>query len=90
MVYEILGVKALEGTSKKTGRPFDAYLLHCARENPNDTGLIGEEVKQLFIDKRFLLEDVKRLGSFGAMVGSCVAVSYDSNGFVESCSLTSE
>ena len=89
MVYEILGIKPLEGTSKKTGKPFDAYLLHCARENPNDSTLFGHEVKQLFVDKRFLLDDVKSLGSFAALVNMYVSVSYDSNGFIESCSLTS-
>lgn len=90
MVYEILGIKPLEGTSKKTGKPFDAYLLHCSRANPNDTALQGYEVKQLFVDKRFLLEDVKQLGSFSALIGSNVSVSYDENGFIESCELTRE
>lgn len=87
MVCKIVGVMAVEGTSKKTGRPFDAYILHTLRQVPNDDRLKGVEAKQLFVDKKFLLEDVKQLGSYGALVGKDINISFDQGGFVESVSM---
>lgn len=80
----------MSGKSKKSGKPFDAYILMGARVNSNDKELNGMEVKQIFLDKRFLLEDVKRLGSYAAIVGMSVDINYDDGGFVESAQLISK
>lgn len=87
MVCQIIGIKAFEGTSKKTGRSYDAYVLHTVVQNSGDEDLKGHEVKQQFIDKKFLLDDVKRLGGYSALVGQVVDIMYNDRGFVESVML---
>lgn len=87
MVCQIIGVKSLEGTSKKTGKNFDAYVLHTVVQTSGDEDLKGHEVKQQFIDKKFLLDDVKRLGGYSALVGQVVDIMYNDRGFVESVML---
>lgn len=87
MVYQIIGVKAMEGTSKKTGRPFDSYVLHMVVQNSGDQDLKGHEVKQQFVDKKFLLDDVQRLGGYSALVNQVVDIMYNDRGFVESVML---
>lgn len=87
MVCQIIGVKCLEGTSRKTGKNFDAYVLHTVVQNSGDEDLKGHEVKQQFVDKKFLLDDVKRLGGYSALVGQVVDIMYNDRGFVESVML---
>ena len=87
MVCKIIGVKSLEGTSKKTGKNFDSYILHTIVQTSGDPDFKGNEVKQQFVDKKFLLEDVKRLGGYSALVGQFVDIIYNDRGFVESVML---
>lgn len=87
MLYLCLGIKPLQGTSKKTGKPFDSYILHLSHEVPSDPDLFGYEVKQAFVDKKFLLDYVQQTGSYKSIVNQTVNLEYDQGGYVVACSV---
>lgn len=80
MVNKILGIRAIEGTSKKTGKPFDAYILNVVYETPEVDAGMG--TAELFLDKGLLKDAVKQLGGYRQLVGQCVDVDRNASGFV--------
>ena len=87
MLYRCLGVKPLQGTSKRTEKPYDSFILHLSNGVPEKPGLFGHEVKQAFVDKKFLMDYVHQTGSFKTIVNQTVNLEYDQGGFVVGCSV---
>lgn len=74
MLFEVLGKQRFQGTSKRTGKPYDFTRLHCVCGQPL-TGCIGQAVE--FVDCGRDV-DVDAVG-----VGSHVQVYYNKNGYVD-------
>lgn len=74
MIYNLLGFALLEGTSKKTNKPYSFYDLHCSYTSPfqNHQGLAVERIQ---LQKGFL-KDIDLL----ACVGKPVNIDFDSSG----------
>lgn len=50
--YKIIGVEHMEGTSRKTGRPYDMDILHCvAMDKPRNREIVGNEVDKITISR---------------------------------------
>ncbi len=45
---KIVGYIKLKGTSRKTGRPYDGYSLHCTDE-PQGKDFVGDSVLSTFV-----------------------------------------
>lgn len=74
MRIEVVGVKNISGTSKKSGKPFDSYIVHYTRDGSGQ-GVTGRIADSMFIDKSLCAGRVPAVGDF-------LDVSRD-NGFVE-------
>lgn len=83
MKHHIVGIRAVEGTSKKTGKPFDSYIVHTTVENSNEVDA-GIAVKDIFIDKGLLKDAVRDLGSYKQLVGLDMDIDRNEYGFVSS------
>lgn len=78
MKANVIGVKRMEGTSKRTGKPYAGYLFHVAYES-RDKSLIGLETSQEFVPD----------GNYTSVPkpGDKVNISYGKGGFVEDFSI---
>lgn len=74
MKVKVVGVKSIQGTSKKNGKTFDSYIVHYVRDG-NSQGVTGEIADSMFIDKRLCAGRVPAVGDY-------MDVSRD-NGYVE-------
>lgn len=79
MVYEILGIERFEGTSKKTGRPYDFTRLYAvpSRQPKN---VRGRRVEQVDIWNGEYAPDISDIHP-----DDFVDISYGRGGFVEEC-----
>lgn len=80
MKHSIVGIRAVEGTSKKTGKPFDSYILSTTFETQEVDAGIG--VGEVFLDKSLLREAVQVVGSYRALVGMDINIDRNDRGFV--------
>lgn len=76
MIVNVVGVKKVEGTSKKTGKPFDAYIIAYNRE-AKILGYNGMSAGEIFCD-------VSLLAGHVPIPGDTLMVDRNSSGFVES------
>ena len=74
-MVEICGVKYLEGTSKKSGKPYMAYSVHFTEPGEN-SGYTGFTTGTAFIPLNVLNGRVPA-------VGDKVDILYDKNGFLQ-------
>lgn len=51
---QLLGYSKMQGTSKKTGKPYDGYMFHIAY---TDSNVQGHAVNNIFIDSSILEAD---------------------------------
>lgn len=79
MKMHIVGIKAMEGVSKKTGKPFDAFVLSCTLVT--DQVDAGCGVKELFLDKGLLMDAARSFGGYKALVEMDIDVQYNDRGF---------
>lgn len=50
--YQIVGVEHREGTSKKTGKPYNMDVLHCVAVNPpRDPNITGNVVDTIPVSR---------------------------------------
>lgn len=81
MKHHILGIRSFAGTSKKTNKPFDSYILHTTVEGSTDVEY-GVAVKDLFVDKSLLQQPVRDLGGYAQLVGLDIEVDRNEYGFI--------
>lgn len=81
MKHKIIGIRSAQGTSKKSNKPFDCYILHCVLDNSNEVDA-GSAAVQVFLDKSILKDDVRSLGSYHQLVGLDIDIDRNSMGFV--------
>lgn len=51
MQATLLGFQKMEGTSKKTGKPYNGYMLHLGYYDDNVT---GNATAQIFVDSKII------------------------------------
>ena len=73
-MVEICGVKFMEGTSKKSGKPYKAYLIHYTEDGAGQ-GFDGFVTGDAFID-------VSLLNGRKPSVGDRVELFYNKQGFL--------
>ena len=81
MKHKIIGIRSAQGTSKKTNKPFDSYILHCVVENSSEVDA-GSAAVQVFLDKSLLKDEVRSLGSYQQLVGLDIDIDRNAMGFV--------
>ena len=81
MKHRIVGIRSAQGTSKKTGKSFDSYILHCVIDGSSEVDA-GAAVAEVFLDKNHLKADVQNLGSYKQLVGLDVDIDRNAQGFV--------
>lgn len=74
MKAKVIGVKRMEGTSKRTGKPYAGYIFHVAYPS-RDKALMGMEVSQEFVTD----------GNYTKVPqpGDTVNIAYGKGGYVE-------
>lgn len=80
MVHKIVGIRAAQGVSKKTNKPFDSYILAVTYATSEMDEGIG--AGELFVDKSLLAEEVKNLGSYKLLVGEEIDIDRNAGGFI--------
>lgn len=73
-MVEVVGSKYVEGTSKQSGKPYKAYIVHYV-EDGEDQGFMGQITGDAFIAKDML-------GGRAPMPGDMLELSYNKNGFL--------
>lgn len=86
MKFDVVGISAISGTSAKSGKPYDSYILYTSRGKASRCDA-GVQTKELFVDKRFLGDLVNQVGDYTKLVGRCIDVSFDDRGFFDSAAL---
>jgi len=78
-MYKVVGIgERRNGTSSKTGRPYDFTAIYCTRPANNVTGLMAEEVT---------FSHTSGLTFPNIAVGDTINVSYDKRGFLQELSI---
>lgn len=75
--YKLIGYKHIAGTSKKTGNPYDGYVLHVTIKS-TDPGFVGEECLSPYVDR----EMVETAIGFAYQIGDPLDIRFDSRGHV--------
>lgn len=79
--YECIGYRRMEGTSKKTGKPYSFTTVFAIDHNDySQFGVIGQSVRELTIPNVVLDRNPKQL-----TVGCRFKVYYNEARFVEEC-----
>ena len=73
-MVEVIGSKYVEGTSKKSGKPYTAYIVYYTQDGA-DQGVNGKICGDAFVDKRLLNGQIP-------MPGDQIDLLYDKNGFL--------
>lgn len=71
---DLVGYKHLKGKSKKTGEPYDLYML-CTTEISRDEKFQGVETEKSFVSSDRINCELK--------VGMDIDILYDKNGYVK-------
>ena len=74
-MVEVCGVKYVEGTGKKSGKPYQAYIVHYTQEGSSQ-GFQGFITGDAFIDGSLLDGKVPH-------VGDKINLFYNRNGFLQ-------
>lgn len=73
-MVEVVGSKYVEGIGKKSGKPYQAYIVHYVADG-DDEGFMGKITGDAFIDKSLLNGHIP-------MPGDQMELSYNKNGFL--------
>lgn len=75
---QIVGIQYREGTSKKTGNPYKADILHVAFLDPSrQKGFTGSEVAEIWVDRsQGILSHIPK-------PGDVVDIGFNRSGYVE-------
>ena len=85
MKAKVFGIQHLEGTSKKTGRPFAADVLHVLfLDPPRSKEFSGQEVGTIWCDT------ASGVLPYTPPIGSVVDVYYNRAGYVEDVAICNE
>lgn len=75
--YKLIGYKHISGKSKKTGEPYDGYVLHVTIKS-TDHGFIGEECLSPYADRPL----VETAAGFPYQIGDPLDIRFDARGRV--------
>lgn len=75
---KVVGVQEMKGTSKKTGKSYDAVMLHCCGSRE---GVVGEHVEEVWVPRDVWDREVA--APYESVVGMEVFPSYDRRGFLQ-------
>jgi hypothetical protein len=79
---KVLGLNPIKGTSKKTGKPFDAVMVSYADSfSPTDDGAVGQQAVEMFVD-RMLFDKAAKGRALNDLVGRECKVVYGRTGFI--------
>lgn len=76
MIVNVVGVKNVSGTSKKTGKAFDAFIVSYTRDG-RPLGFDGLAAGEIFADRELFHGVTPK-------IGDTLMVDRNSSGFVES------
>lgn len=71
-MFEIVGIKRMEGTSKKTNKPYSGYMIWYVQE---EQGVTGKSADSAFISDVLLQGEIPAVGGF-------IELRYNKNGFL--------
>lgn len=79
MKVKCVGIEDAHGVSKKSNKPFDAWILHSEYERAN---VVGISVDRFFCDKSLCVAAIKAVGEKASnLVGKTLEVDFDPKGF---------
>lgn len=73
-MVEVIGSKYIEGISKKTGKPYSAYIVYYTQDGSHQ-GVNGKICGDAFVDKRLL-------DGQAPLPGDQIDLLYDKDGFL--------
>lgn len=74
----LIGFRKMQGTSKKTGRPYDGYILYCT-DTPNMNGLVGDVCFEKFVNTAILVGE--------PYLDASVEFKFDWTGYLYQCDI---
>lgn len=77
-MVEIVGIKRMEGTSKKTNKPYSGYMIWYIQE---EAGVTGKSADSAFVSDTILGGQIPEVGGFAEL-------RYNKNGFLTEATFT--
>lgn len=77
-MVEIVGIKRMEGTSKKSGKPYSGYMIWYIQE---EAGVTGKSADSAFVSDMILNGAIPEVGGFAEL-------RYNKNGFLTEATFT--
>ncbi len=78
-MYEVIGFRHMNGTSKKTGKPYSGFMIWFSMPFRSEDG-VGQETDSVFVDDTLLKGRVPA-------VGGIIDLRFNRRGFLESVEL---